>query len=75
VKESRRQAVIRTRQREVHAWCIGDVVSADLTGLSETPVSYNPYRSESFTLPDGSSVLTASLVRFAQDGRAYILKG
>jgi hypothetical protein len=72
VSEARRQAVIRARCREVHAFAIGELVEA-AEGLEGERVTYCPYRGPSFTLADGRPIAEASAVQFRSNGSAYVL--
>ena len=51
VGESSRQRVIRNRCREVHAWCVGELVETAPNGEGRS-ITYNPYRSGAFTYRD-----------------------
>jgi hypothetical protein len=66
VQEGGRQRVLKTRCRSVHAYAVGTLAGVntgpDTTGLVR--VSYNPYRSGSFTTADGRPVKTAAAVVF-----------
>lgn len=72
VSEASRQRVIRDHCREVHAWAQGSVATA----VTEVPANaveftYNPYRSGSFTLRDGSPISGAKRAWFVGK-KAYI---
>lgn len=66
VSEKQRQWVINNKMRQVHAWAFGILVEADsspdIEGLQE--ITYNPFRSGTFTLRDGETVSSAKLVIF-----------
>lgn len=63
VKEAGRQRVIKTNQKNVHAWCSGtltafsDSTSADISGY--TTAYYNPYKTPSFIDQNNSKVSSA----------------
>jgi hypothetical protein len=67
VSEKGRQRVLRVRQRGVHAWAIGELVSlSDMSPVqSGIPITYNPYRGGDFTTRDGIPVDAAGLVVFS----------
>lgn len=69
VRESRRQAVIRDRTREVHAWAIGTVTESPVWETC-VAITYNPYRCGTFTRRDnGAAITQAKFVCFtAGDG-------
>lgn len=53
VQEGGRQRVLAKRQKNVHAWVEGDLVSTDQTSFmkSDFPVPYyNPYTQDTFTI-------------------------
>jgi len=68
VSEASRTRMLRTRQREVHAWVIGDLV--ETAPSAGTRVSYNPFKGPKFVrCTDGSTVETARIAHFtAADG-------
>ena len=67
VSESGRQRVIANKCREVHAWAIGEIVETKSTGNAQ-PITYNPYRSGSFTVREtGIPVTSAAFVHFTKD--------
>jgi len=72
VGESSRQRVIRNRCREVHAWVTGELIELPVQVVRWRGITYNPYRSGSFTYRDnGQAISGASLVYFSIDGGAY----
>lgn len=80
VRESRRQAVIRSQCREVHAWVSGTVAAApEFIGGRDAaewlPITYSPYRAGVFTLMEDrcTPVLRADYVRFTRDGAFAVL--
>lgn len=66
VSDSGRARVVRNQCREVHAWCIGDIAdTAPASHGDRVAVTYNPYRSGSFTRRDnGATVDRADYVEF-----------
>lgn len=70
VQASGRDRVIRNRCREVHAWCVGELVDSVPHGLAPCPVTYNPYRSGTFTTRDGTPVTHARFVEFTESDGA-----
>jgi hypothetical protein len=70
VKENARQRVCRVKQREVHAWCVGDIVDMPAADLPSVRISYNPYRCGNFTTADGAAITAAEYVAFGADGSA-----
>lgn len=59
------------RDRNVHAWAVGEVVEGAAPPCGE-PVSYSPYRGVTFTLADGTPITQADTIIFAADGKAYL---
>lgn len=77
VSEAGRQAVLRKRERSVHAWCEGELLSAWQGAAIEgerVAVTYNPYRCALFTVrATGDYVVSADWVHFtAEDGAVAI---
>lgn len=70
VSEASRQTVVRKRERSVHAYAVGTVCEAP--GALGERVTYNPYRSGSFTGEAGQPIAAAARVTFAADGKAYL---
>ena len=54
VRESRRQAVVEKKCREVHAWAVGTAVIFSDPKHAGVEVTYNPYRSPHFHTRDGA---------------------
>lgn len=70
VSEARRQAVIRSGWREVHAWAIGAREGA--LPVCHVQVTYNPHlRGEFFEVKTGRAVKAADFVSFELDGTAW----
>lgn len=70
VRESRRQAVVAKKCREVHAWVIGTVCAMP-RNKREIEVTYNPYRSPFFHYRQGgTNIFEASEVIFTD--RCYV---
>lgn len=70
VQEAGRLRVMAKRQREVHAWCIGDIVDSLPAGTVARELTYNPYRCGTFTLRDGTPLDHAAYVEFTTDKMA-----
>lgn len=67
VSEAGRQRVLRERRKNVHAVIRGTLVDA-LQEAPGTPITYNPYRNETFvSRVDGAAVREAAWVRFGAD--------
>lgn len=65
LKESRRQAIIRTKQREVMAWAEGELIDSIPTNLSATPLAFDPYTCDSFVnTRNGQAIAAADYVEF-----------
>lgn len=72
VSETARQRVIAKKCREVHARIKGTLVASP-TVRTGFEITYNPYRSGSFTLRGGAPVARADFVFFGGDGIATAL--
>ena len=59
------------RERNVHAWVVGDAAPIAPTSADLTEVTFNPYRRNEFHTRDGRSITSADYVLFASDGKAY----
>lgn len=71
VSETRRQHVIRTRRKNVHAGLVGRV-----TGMAAAFLlaRYDPYENKTFVDSDGNALLTAEKASLAvRDGRAVVM--
>lgn len=73
VREGGRQRVIRTKQKEVHAFVKGNITD----GLIKPPadwirVRYNPYQVATFVTVDGKPVLSASEAILTSDGKVFV---
>jgi len=66
VQESGRQRVLSKRQREVHAWCVGEIVDTVPPGLTARELTYNPYRCGEFTTRDGKAIEHCAYVEFTE---------
>jgi len=73
VQEGGRQTVLRTRQRSVHAYVVGELVGtiqkppSRPSGLRR--FSYDPYRAATFTrASDGAPVYASTTVHFDEEG-------
>ena len=74
--ESGSRRIRRSGNREVVAWCVGDIVDAAPAGLPEAPIAYNPKErcDVAFTVRGTARVVTgAAYVRFNADGTATAL--
>ena len=78
VRESGRQYTLRKKERAVHAWIEGTLVSTDARAVIQgaqgaTRVTYNPYRAGYFHIAGRANarVDTAKRVYFADGGAAY----
>lgn len=70
VQAGGRARVLARKVRAVHAYAAGTPAEViDPAGMTE--VTYNPYRSPTFTTRDGTPVTSAALVVFHTDGKAY----
>jgi hypothetical protein len=73
VKESARQRVCRVRQREVHAWVIGERCDPPDATLPQQEITYNPYRCGEFTTRNGAPIAHCEFVHFTvSDGAIAI---
>lgn len=69
VNEKTRQRVIRNRQKEVHAFVVGEPVDGVSLPEDAIHISYNPYRSGRFYRKDnGQEIGRADWVFFTPDG-------
>lgn len=59
VNEAGRQRVLREKKKNVHAFVTGRVTGVNQAAQGAVPVSYNPYKGASFTLPDGKAIIEA----------------
>ena len=63
VREGGRQKVLKEKKKNVHAFCVGEVVEGVSTSATESIVSYNPYLGDSFySKSSGEAVSEADYV-------------
>ena|SRR5215831_1554270 len=73
VQEGSRQAVIRNRERSVHAWVIGDLVASGPAPEAWQSITYNPYLAPTFRIRGtDTAVHTAAYAIFTPEKGAYI---
>jgi hypothetical protein len=73
VSEKSRQWVINHKERQVHAWIVGTICDDVLAG-DKVPVTYNPFRSGSFTVRvTGEAIQFAKAVHFTKDQGAIAI--
>jgi hypothetical protein len=72
VSAAGRARVLAKRVRAVHAWAIGTPAPMPAQAAADlVPVTYNPYRADTFTRTDtGEAVTAAALVIFTREGAA-----
>jgi hypothetical protein len=71
VSEATRRRVVRAHCREVHAWCIGTIAAPLPADMPRVPITYNPYRSGSFTRRDtGAALVACAYVEFGSEAVA-----
>lgn len=68
VNEAGRQRVLREKKKNVHAFVTGTVTGVNAPPRGAVPVSYNPYKGASFTLPDGQAIMAAGTVTVTTRG-------
>lgn len=66
VSEAGRQRVLREKQKNVHAKCVGTLES--IQEIVTEPLYYNPYKNKSFVDKKGDEVWEAEVVIFTREG-------
>lgn len=66
VKDSRRQAIIRSGQREVYAWAIGELIDSAPADLPAIELTINPHDTahDGFVTREGAPIQGADYVEF-----------
>lgn len=69
INESTRQRILRTRQKEVHAFVVGEPVEVQDMPEGVIQISYNPFRQGQFYRKDsGQPISRASVIYFTPEG-------
>lgn len=70
---SSKARVMKTKQRNVHAYIKGKIVVNKPVLLRKgTKVTYNPYTPKGFTIPNGKQIMKADIVRINEQGVHHI---
>jgi hypothetical protein len=74
VREAERQRCISRRQRGVHAWIQGSLITSPEISEAFVEVGYSPFVCGSFTTRPGFlPIWEAAIVTFDKDGKAWAL--
>ena len=74
VSEAGRQRVLREKRKNVHAGIVGTLVHREVEGyFPGLPVTYNPYKYDSFVYSDSEKPYTGSQFVYMDNRKVYAL--